>query len=1505
MTSRFPMTLAMMAILLCGGLFQGGAAGQVVDNPGFKALPRPIHYATPLAPKEGAKAVIVYGKDSPWTLAAAQAVQKAIEDWSGVKLELADDRTVTSEETWLVNDAYRKTPLVVLGNARDNRVMHAMGTQFLLQSNRAWPGGDRFVIRTVFEPFVADVNYVVLEASSAAGMDGAVGKFTELLKTFDDKSKSSATIPPALHVVGSVKDKYEKGWMWHLPPEWIAKPDASVAELIQAFKGQPMLAGTAALNEGIPGSLSNEMLGGGMTGDGAWASNLLPAQKRASIAMTLLGCRAQGGRTHGNYDHYGALGSFVGIRAGFQTGILTPEELNEFESCIVLSTAAPLDYVYNNFGGDVDTPGGNRHFSACMVTTANTAEYVLSHCRLDERTGNEIRRRYNELRKSMARFAQSYRDHDDSDQAGEDTLMHVSAFLGQGMMEYVRNGNLRKAADWWLLTVDNMPGFWGGSGNYIGLSGFSSGPGGIMFPAYGGGLLEEVAFYYDDPQARWLAAHWSEAKGSRGGGYLPMFTDTVSAMTKPVVPDTYDGVRAMHFDRRLYDLLQNPERIARREEEQVRLAPESYEKALDRLAFRDDFDTQAAYMSLLGSSSSRAVKPLQNNMIARYTDLADVWLFTNVNDNSAWVRNVVSISNGKGYVPRTGCSLEALANLGEVSAAASREPGVAGSDWTRTIVHWRGHYFVVIDRMEALGEASPASQGSAEASDFAFVCRWRCPQLAGLQNGVWTAVAPTGNKMVIQNTQPLFQTSEFWEMDGAARPYVLQQYKHAKLAKGQSQTYQNLIYVSGARRPEQFEARQVTAQAMLVRGHTAAGDHLALIGVHGQMPLADFETDAAIYDVVGNTLHLAGATTLKARLGTEMREIFWSTKPVNLLLDCATGSGQIEVGGDAAVQVKTGQTWAARSPGRTSVTLAEAGAIPKPAATVEALWARSKAPSAGAPDESAAATDVFDAKVSDAPLQRPLRLLTNADISSTPKANEHRRTMWMWNNTDNLEITLSLPEPETIGCLRLAAANKPPPTVVGRNPTGGEWVGTPGAYYEQGDMKFSLVLSDDGFKNDLRKIDEPKVTFEYTSYPPADHTTMQHFGTWRIEVAQKARQVKVLPRATTRERAKLDLREIQLYAAQRVDELAVKVSAADMDGDGSNELVVGTSEKQFAAYDAQGRQLWIKNYPGDILRMDTADLDGDGKAEAIAYLMTEALHRVNADGSERPGGDVLAAEREVNHGCWGVAGAAAMGIWAPQGATKKEVLLFSEGPYHVAADGSVKPVGAAMGQPLGFGRLVNLFPNEPEVLATVQGRGVDLWSTRRDKNGLYTHLGGKPQVSGPDGGQLAWVQQVDVAGLKGFLAAAHNGVNYYPIAAFEPNNKAQGWEFASGGMPAVAAVLADIKGDGVPQVFMARLDGFVNVLKLADGSAAGVLNAGEPILGLAVLKGKDGKNCLAVGTRFGVHLFGADPSGAGFKEIGAHRLSTPAAGFAGPGGKDKNSVYVVDMAGNVIVLTVK
>lgn len=87
---------------------------------------------------------------------------------------------------------------------------------------------------------------------------------------------------------------------------------------------------------------------------------------------------------------------------------------------------------------------------------------------------------------------------------------------------------------------------------------------------------------------------------------------------------------------------------------------------------------------------------------------------------------------------------------------------------------------------------------------------------------------------------------------------------------------------------------------------------------------------------------------------------------------------------------------------------------------------------------------------------------------------------------------------------------------------------------------------------------------------------------------------------------------------------------------------------------------------------------------------------------------------------------------------------------------------------------------------------------------------------------------------------------------------------------AVAALAEDIDGNGVPEVFLAQ-DRWVRQCPETGGRAPpGLLNVGEPILGMAVLASKKDASAensavrsaprLAVGTRFGVRLFG--PSAA-------------------------------------------
>jgi len=213
---------------------------------------------------------------------------------------------------------------------------------------------------------------------------------------------------------------------------------------------------------------------------------------------------------------------------------------------------------------------------------------------------------------------------------------------------------------------------------------------------------------------------------------------------------------------------------------------------------------------------------------------------------------------------------------------------------------------------------------------------------------------------------------------------------------------------------------------------------------------------------------------------------------------------------------------------------------------------------------------------------------------------------------------------------------------------------------------------------------------------------------------------------------------------------------------------------------------------------------------------------------------------------------------------------------------------------------VNLLPDEPEVLVTVNRYGVFLWAARRAPDGNYIQLGSRT-VAGPDSREnrgLGWVWPVDLPGHKGLLTAIEGGLNWHPISTFLPKSTETGWSYSTGGVPAVAALAEDIDGDGVPEVFLGRQDGFVNVFSLADGRELGLLGTGEPLLGMAMLKRGDGKPCLAVGTTFAVYLFNHD-----LKAVG--RQAMPAIAFAGPGGKARDRAYVISAAGKVHVLILK
>jgi hypothetical protein len=226
-------------------------------------------------------------------------------------------------------------------------------------------------------------------------------------------------------------------------------------------------------------------------------------------------------------------------------------------------------------------------------------------------------------------------NHDDSC-LGEDTVLQLYSVLTIGFVGHIQSGTLRKSADMYIMTSDNIPDqrindpF--NNTCYAGLSGFSSGAGGYLRTWEGGSLVVAAAFYYDGPQYRWFVRNRNLYLGSEGGYYFPMHSayDTVGKVEPPT---RYLGVRALAIDERIYGVLSNPHAPGRWET-RLRLPPDLPHKAADRVSIRDGFEQKDAYLYLATSQDMYLEYPTQNNSIARYRDLGDIWLYTNSSPSS-------------------------------------------------------------------------------------------------------------------------------------------------------------------------------------------------------------------------------------------------------------------------------------------------------------------------------------------------------------------------------------------------------------------------------------------------------------------------------------------------------------------------------------------------------------------------------------------------------------------------------------------------------------------------------------------------------------------------------------------------------------------------------------------------------------------------------------------------------------------------------------------------------
>jgi hypothetical protein len=131
----------------------------------------------------GTGAAIVYPDGNAGYRQLAESVRRAVKESGGPDLPVLTDKEVMEEREPRLRAAYLKKPLLLLGRLTNNRAFWPAYIRFLDATDGYYPGGDGYVVRTAVGAGDANTNHVILGGSSDRGIERAVERFCQNLKT--------------------------------------------------------------------------------------------------------------------------------------------------------------------------------------------------------------------------------------------------------------------------------------------------------------------------------------------------------------------------------------------------------------------------------------------------------------------------------------------------------------------------------------------------------------------------------------------------------------------------------------------------------------------------------------------------------------------------------------------------------------------------------------------------------------------------------------------------------------------------------------------------------------------------------------------------------------------------------------------------------------------------------------------------------------------------------------------------------------------------------------------------------------------------------------------------------------------------------------------------------------------------------------------------------------------------------------------------------------------------
>ncbi len=1002
------------------------------------------------------------------------------------------------------------------------------------------------------------------------------------------------------------------------------------------------------------------------------------------------------------------------------------------------------------------------------------------------------------------------------------TLHHVIRYcLARPDLSYFESGNVRVNADYAILTMNNL----GYQVPYGDIGGW--GPiGGEMH------MLRAAEWFYRDGRYQWALDKKAQVRKHSA------FSDFSATTTAPQEPVDLIGTKVWPLDDLWYDTFKGENFVTR-------------EQAFDKVAFRNGFDAEDQYL-LLDGLAVGGHGHMDANAVLQWSENERIWLadVDYIKSLPKYHNGVLILRDGQSAKIPGFCELENLADLPSLGASRTVLRNYAGVDWHRSVIWLKDRLFITVDRMAA-----------QEPGDYSFRAVWQTigkvrldgSAMAIEQKGQHATVAMTPDTHCLVNDDPA--TGRNW----ASYPYaeepvvrVFQGIINANLDAGQHASLFTVLHASG----EQPSEVRVTRLGDNMAAITGAGEPVivAVADAAGRMVLPGaIEAEADLIVLTPRKFYGVGVRQVKFMEqtqtiagGADIEADIASGEAV-IRTPVATTAG-VEQTSERIVFEQTGSPADVASLMRVIMASAPPTATAATATTkapeLTELWSYMEKPegylltnNAGVPER---VPTVLEMTCDPAPLAanvfsgiggaNNLDNIINGGDTGTGDA-------VMWDADQEVTIALRLDNPYDLDSLMVKA-----------------WYATSSSknkLFQIGRLR--LLASNDGFARDTRTLIDFKDDEEHGNWGfPGHQPEVYEFD----KLGEKARDVRLI--LTPRKGTGIYVAEVQLWGsgpglaqarARAKDDAPAayqftSIVCADLDGDGRDETIAGSTNGKVYCLDAGGKLLWEFDCSGRVNSVCVVDFYGDGKPTVIAGTRAAQVVALDATGRKIWAYDVPFYKRKGN---------VATVFAADIGGEGKQVVIAGADNWRYHA---------------------------------IDADGKKLWhqeSVHRSTAGCAVDLTGDGRQEVVCGTEYYW----------------------WPVAKPEDGSKL--WGYGTRGGPGLNAVAAgDIDGDGTPEVIFGGADTQLQVVS-ADGKPLWQFNTGDEVTSVACADvNADGKaEIIASSLSFNVYC--VDGQGQLLwrqelpNQVRAATVFSGAAGLMVAAGCDDRAVYLLHAADGTIV----